>query len=157
MLTPRQSELMVFLDAYTRAHGGSPSYEEMSKALGGVSKSCIVRIVDALVERGFVRKLGRRGSSRAIEVLVRPILAGGDLGELLEDCLAMYCEEQSVSRLAVIREAVAAYFGLGLSDDEGDGEPEGEAARHDGDPKPRAHGLGTEDADLAERTDHRND
>ena len=55
---------------YTEEHGYAPSFEEMADALNVASKSNIHRLLDALEERGFIRRLRHR--SRAIEVLRMP-------------------------------------------------------------------------------------
>jgi len=70
MLTPRQNDCWVFLAKYTEEHGYAPSFEEMADALNVASKSNIHRLLDALEERGFIRRLRHR--SRAIEVLRMP-------------------------------------------------------------------------------------
>ena len=70
MLTPRQNECWLFLAKYTADHGYAPSFEEMAEALNLSSKSNIHRLLEALEERGHIRRLRRR--SRAIEVLRMP-------------------------------------------------------------------------------------
>ena len=70
MLTPRQNDCWQFLAKYSEEHGYAPSFEEMANALNVVSKSNIHRLLDALEERGFIRRLRHR--SRAIEVLRMP-------------------------------------------------------------------------------------
>lgn len=74
MLTKKQHELLVFIDERLSATNVSPSFEEMKQALGLKSKSGIHRLITALEERGFIRKLPHR--ARALEVLRRP----GDAG-----------------------------------------------------------------------------
>lgn len=55
-LTPRQRQLLDFIARYIRAHNGvSPSYDEMSKAIGGRSKSQILWLVRQLEARGYLR------------------------------------------------------------------------------------------------------
>jgi len=79
MLTRKQQELLVYLDARLRDGGVSPSFEEMKDALGLKSKSGVHRLVEALEERGFIRRLPNR--ARALEVLrgptARPVAPGG--------------------------------------------------------------------------------
>lgn len=70
MLTARQNDCWVFLAKYIEEHGYAPSFEEMAEALNVASKSNIHRLLDALEERGFIRRLRHR--SRAIEVLRMP-------------------------------------------------------------------------------------
>jgi len=69
-LTARHRDLMLFLQRYQDAHGGvSPSTEEMREGLSLMSKSGVNRLLNALEERGFVRRIPRR--ARAIEILRR--------------------------------------------------------------------------------------
>lgn len=70
MLTPKQLELLTLLNEKLDANGFGPSYEELAKTLGLKSKSNINRMVVALENRGFVRRLP--GQSRAIQVLKMP-------------------------------------------------------------------------------------
>ena len=70
MLTPRQHEALVFLAAYTKRTGYSPSFGEIAEALELASKSNVHRLVKALEERGYIRRLPHR--SRAIQILKMP-------------------------------------------------------------------------------------
>lgn len=70
MLTRKQYELLIFIDERLREGGVSPSFEEMKIALDLKSKSGIHRLITALVERGFIRRLPHR--ARALEVLKLP-------------------------------------------------------------------------------------
>ena len=70
MLTKKQHELLLFIDTRLRATGISPSFDEMKEALGLRSKSGIHRLITALEERGFIRRLAHR--ARALEVLKLP-------------------------------------------------------------------------------------
>jgi repressor LexA len=70
MLTTKQHELLVFIDAHLRETGCSPSFEEMKDALDLRSKSGIHRLLTALEERGFLRRHKHR--ARALEVLRLP-------------------------------------------------------------------------------------
>ena len=67
MLTRKQYELLMFIDGHIRENGVSPSFEEMKDALNLKSKSGIHRLITALEERGFVRRMAHR--ARALEVL----------------------------------------------------------------------------------------
>lgn len=67
MLTSKQHELLCFIQERLDASGVSPSFEEMKEALGLKSKSGIHRLISALEERGFLRRLPNR--ARALEVL----------------------------------------------------------------------------------------
>ena len=70
MLTAKQLELLVYIDTFIGQHGVSPSFDEMKEALTLKSKSGIHRLIVALEERGFIRRLPHR--ARALEVLRRP-------------------------------------------------------------------------------------
>ena len=70
MLTKKQSELLRFIHSRLQDAGVPPSFDEMKDALELRSKSGIHRLVMALEERGFIRRLANR--ARAIEVLRLP-------------------------------------------------------------------------------------
>ena len=70
MLTPKQQELLSFIHNRLEEGGVSPSFEEMKDALDLRSKSGIHRLINALEERGFIRRLPNR--ARALEVLKLP-------------------------------------------------------------------------------------
>ncbi|WP_428627041.1 transcriptional repressor LexA [Sphingopyxis sp.] len=70
MLTAKQHELLHFIQQKLDASGISPSFEEMKEALGLKSKSGIHRLISALEERGFLRRLPNR--ARALEVIKLP-------------------------------------------------------------------------------------
>ncbi len=70
MLTRKQHELLVFINDRLQATGVSPSFEEMKDALDLRSKSGVHRLVNALEERQFIRRLPNR--ARALEVLRMP-------------------------------------------------------------------------------------
>ena len=60
MLTRKQQELLSFIDDRLRADGVSPSFEEMKDALQLRSKSGVHRLINALEERRFIRRLPNR-------------------------------------------------------------------------------------------------
>lgn len=70
MLTRKQYELLMFIHERLKESGVPPSFEEMKDALDLKSKSGIHRLITALEERGFVRRLPNR--ARALEVLRLP-------------------------------------------------------------------------------------
>ena len=70
MLTRKQSELLRFIHERLQDVGVPPSFDEMKEALDLRSKSGIHRLIMALEERGFIRRLANR--ARAIEVLRLP-------------------------------------------------------------------------------------
>jgi repressor LexA len=75
MLTRKQYELLRFINERLKEAGVPPSFDEMKDALDLRSKSGIHRLITALEERGFIRRLPNR--ARAIEVIKLPELAGG--------------------------------------------------------------------------------
>ena len=70
MLTQKQKELLLFIHGRMQDEGVPPSFDEMKDALDLKSKSGIHRLITALVERGFIRRLPHR--ARAIEVIKLP-------------------------------------------------------------------------------------
>ena len=70
MLTAKQRELLLFIDGRLKQDGVSPSFDEMREALDLKSKSGVHRLISALEERGFIRRLPNR--ARALEVLKLP-------------------------------------------------------------------------------------
>lgn len=70
MLTRKQHELLLFINARLEDTGISPSFDEMKEALDLKSKSGIHRLITALEERGFIRRLAHR--ARALEVVKLP-------------------------------------------------------------------------------------
>jgi repressor LexA len=74
MLTRKQFELLRFINERLKESGVPPSFDEMKDALDLRSKSGIHRLITALEERGFIRRLPNR--ARAIEVIKLPDLAG---------------------------------------------------------------------------------
>jgi len=70
MLTAKQHELIRFIQQRLEETGISPSFEEMKEALDLKSKSGVHRLISALEERGFIRRLPNR--ARALEVIRQP-------------------------------------------------------------------------------------
>src|SRR5438128_2642132 len=70
MLTRKQFELLRFIHERLKESGVPPSFDEMKDALDLRSKSGIHRLITALEERGFIRRLPNR--ARAIEVIKLP-------------------------------------------------------------------------------------
>lgn len=75
MLTRKQFELLRFISERLKESGVPPSFDEMKDALDLRSKSGIHRLITALEERGFIRRLPNR--ARAIEVIKLPDQGGG--------------------------------------------------------------------------------
>ena len=75
MLTKKQLELLNFIHKRMQRDGVPPSFDEMKEALDLRSKSGIHRLITALEERGFIRRLAHR--ARAIEIVKMPETGGG--------------------------------------------------------------------------------
>jgi len=76
MLTPKQKNLLLFINKKIRSSGVSPSYEEMKNSLKLKSKSGIHRLISALEERGFLKRLAHK--ARALEVIKLPETASAN-------------------------------------------------------------------------------
>lgn len=75
MLTRKQNELLIYIRDRLTESGVSPSFEEMKDALALKSKSGVHRLISALEERGFIRRLPNR--ARALEVVKMPDTVAG--------------------------------------------------------------------------------
>ena len=82
MLTKKQKNLLLFINKKLRSSGVSPSYEEMKESLNLKSKSGIHRLISALEERGFIKRLAHK--ARALEVIKK--------------CDLILCEDTRVSK-----------------------------------------------------------
>ena len=76
MLTKKQKNLLLFINKKLRSSGISPSYEEMKTSLNLKSKSGIHRLISALEERGFIKRLAHK--ARALEVIKLPETASAN-------------------------------------------------------------------------------
>merc|ERR1711981_1381948 len=76
ILTKKQKNLLLFINKKLRSTGISPSYEEMKQSLNLRSKSGIHRLISALEERGFIRRLAHK--ARALEVVKLPETASAN-------------------------------------------------------------------------------
>ena len=76
MLTKKQKNLLLFINKKLRSSGVSPSYEEMKASLNLKSKSGIHRLISALEERGFIKRLAHK--ARALEVIKLPETASAN-------------------------------------------------------------------------------
>ena len=74
MLTKKQKNLLIFINEKLKRTGISPSYDEMRMSLNLKSKSGIHRLISALEERGFIKRLPHK--ARALEVIKLPENAG---------------------------------------------------------------------------------
>ena len=93
-LTARQNSCLMFIRQYRQANGIAPSYEEIGRAMNLKAKSGITRLLDALEERGAIRRLKNR--ARAIEVIDRSAVAISITPDLSEP-LARYAEAENIS------------------------------------------------------------
>jgi len=76
MLTKKQKNLLIFINKKIRSTGISPSYDEMKNSLNLKSKSGIHRLISALEERGFIKRLPHK--ARALEVIKLPETASAN-------------------------------------------------------------------------------
>jgi len=76
MLTKKQKNLLLYINKKLRSSGVSPSYEEMKISLNLKSKSGIHRLISALEERGFIKRLPHK--ARALEVIKLPETASAN-------------------------------------------------------------------------------
>ena len=74
MLTKKQKNLLIYINEKLKNDGVSPSYDEMRESLNLKSKSGIHRLISALEERGFLKRLAHK--ARALEVVKLPENAG---------------------------------------------------------------------------------
>lgn len=97
MLTKKQRDLLLFINTRLQETGVSPSFDEMKEALDLKSKSGIHRLINALEERGFIRRIAHR--ARALEVLKLP----GDVvpSTASESAVRGFAEEKPAFNFAV--------------------------------------------------------
>ena len=97
MLTKKQHELLLFLEERISQSGVTPSFEEMKNKVGLKSKSGIHRLISALEDRGFIKKLPFK--ARAIEILKSPNIKSKPSGHK-PDTLKQVVELPVVGRIA---------------------------------------------------------
>ena len=98
MLTRKQHELIRFIQTRLEETGVSPSFEEMKEALDLKSKSGVHRLISALEERGFIRRLPNR--ARALEVLKDPEDITRGLSRPANDAVSLLASRQPPVRPA---------------------------------------------------------
>ena len=98
MLTRKQRELLMFLEERISRSGVTPSFEEMKDKVGLKSKSGIHRLITALEDRGFIKKLPFK--ARAIEILKLPNIKQRPLDEKTEIIDNQVVELPIVGRIA---------------------------------------------------------
>ncbi|MBV1900178.1 MAG: transcriptional repressor LexA [Kordiimonadaceae bacterium] len=82
MLTAKQHQLLQFINQRLTDSGVSPSFDEMKDALGLKSKSGVHRLINALEERGFIRRMANR--ARALEIVKLPETQGAASGAYIQ-------------------------------------------------------------------------
>ncbi|TAH32408.1 MAG: transcriptional repressor LexA [Alphaproteobacteria bacterium] len=100
MLTSKQHSLLVYIDDYIKENGVCPSFEEMMKAIKLRSKSGVHRLIMALEERGFLRRLPNR--ARALEVVKLPMADQKEDKSKKKNVLAAYASLVQVPLLGKI-------------------------------------------------------
>lgn len=84
-MTPRQRDVLDFMARYIADRGFSPSYEEISHALGLVSRGNAHKIVEGLIQRGYLKREHTRGCSRNLVLADSPSLASIPTAALIEE------------------------------------------------------------------------
>jgi len=111
MLTKKQKNLLVYINKKIRSTGVSPSYEEMKNSLNLKSKSGIHRLITALEERGFIRRLPHK--ARALEVMKLPETASANdiynsfSPSVIKGGLDKEAEENNSSKVSVLGKIAA--------------------------------------------------
>jgi len=111
MLTKKQKNLLLFINKKLRSSGVSPSYEEMKQSLNLKSKSGIHRLISALEERGFIRRLAHK--ARALEVIKLPETASANdiynsfSPSVIKGGLAEEMKEDNISEIPVLGKIAA--------------------------------------------------
>lgn len=135
MLTRKQRELLLFIHERLKESGVPPSFDEMKEALDLRSKSGIHRLITALEERGFIRRLPHR--ARALEILKLPEAMSPAMPPASRGFSPNVVEGRS-GQAPAARGARRA--GLCFNPRHG---PYRRGHAHRGDPEPFAHDLGT--------------
>lgn len=104
-ITARQSDALAFIVRYIAAHGTAPSYSEIRSALELRSQSGVSRLVDGLVQRGLLMKLGR--SHRSLTLITEPACA---LPVRVHARLAAYCADHAERFEDVLADAVDLFL-----------------------------------------------
>jgi SOS-response transcriptional repressor LexA len=114
MLTPKQRDVLLFIHEYTEQHRVSPTFREISEEMGFKGLGHVHDIVEALIDRGFIRRRARR--ARALSVIKLPP-GGGTLQTHTPDLIATvkrlvkfaedaptldFSEDRTISWIAVV-------------------------------------------------------
>lgn len=117
MLTRQQLSALTFIRDFTEANSVSPTYTEIAAHMGLMSKSSVSRLVDGLESRGFIFR--RKHLERGIEVRRMPEVPASVYIPLhLREKVAAVCAREGIAVGTLVAEALAAYLGAGLDDDE---------------------------------------
>lgn len=106
-LTRKQQETFHFIAEHIRHTGLAPTMEELAKGVHVVSKGRVHEMVNALVERGYLRRIPHR--ARALEVIAQaqPLR----LRPELDAAVTRYIAQEGISRETFMNECVRAYLG----------------------------------------------
>jgi repressor LexA len=107
-LTRKQDELFRFIVSYHEQHGVSPTFDEMKEAVGLRSKSNIHRLLEALEERGRIRRMP--GLARAIIIQPSASVFPVELSQRAMTLVRNAAAGRDMSPAAFIQEAVEAHL-----------------------------------------------
>jgi len=109
-LTKRQSDALGFIRTYREANGIMPSYREIAKGIGLASPGRVYTLVDGLIDRGALRRMGRQ--ARAIELVepenMQAILLNKEIYGLLRAYAAGERITVDTAASALLRDALGA-------------------------------------------------
>ncbi len=105
-LTPQMAKALAFLKSYSAARGVMPSLDEIRAEIGQASKSGAHRVLTALEERGYIRRMA--GKQRAIELIEAPELSRLSSPELTKLAIGAVAELQRRGVTLAIDGGVAA-------------------------------------------------
>jgi len=121
-LTEAQLRAFNFIARYMDENGVPPSYGQIAEAMSNVSKSNVCRLVDALVERGYVTRLPNRARSLAIVPDTREAVRVDCLRPNTQARLLAYCRGSREAIEDVLEDAVALFLDARVSDVIADGD-----------------------------------
>lgn len=117
MLTRKQLDVLTFIREFTGANSVSPTYAEIAARFGFKSKSSVSRVVEGLESRGFIFR--RKHLERSIEVRRMPeSILTVNVPAHLRGRVLDYCAQNRIAVGTLVAEALAAYLGAGLDDNE---------------------------------------
>lgn len=107
-LTKKQAQILRVIEESEKARGVAPSYDEIAVAVGLRSRSNVHRVVEILIERGYLMRVP--GRARAIRLAPGPGQYSVSFGEGVRASLERHAEQLGVRPEAVIRDAVMAHL-----------------------------------------------